>query len=507
MARMGSLAAAGWTFVEANSIVLALLACLVLGGVLYLRLSRSRRRLRSRLEAANTQLDELRSRDATTGLVTPAEFEAALELAALECDRSRQSLAVMYLGLDSFKLLNDGYDRNVGNALLQQVGQRLQTLVGSGPVVTRLHGDEFVLVVPGDRGAAHATANTLQIALQEPFDAAGQSLRISASVGIAMYPEHGARPRLLSHAEQAMRVVKMGGGNGHAFFDPAIAVDQREQAHLLQELRRALECHQLELFYQPKIDARSLQVTAAEALLRWKHPQRGMVSPAVFIPLAERHGLIVAIGNWVIDEACRQAAEWREGGLRMRVAINISGHQLRQDDLVPRILAALQRHSIPPGRLTVEITETAAMEDTTQTRAAFEQLRRSGLHVSIDDFGVGLSALAYLNRRLPIDELKIDQSFVKELDTSDAAQKITSGIVQIAHSLGKRVVAEGVETEAQRDALLQLGCDELQGYLFARPMSARALALFANDGDAPAGGHGGFRASLFDPTQPAPLGD
>jgi diguanylate cyclase len=271
----------------------------------------------------------------------------------------------------------------------------------------------------------------------------------------------------------------------------------------VQDLRQALSRHEFQLYFQPKVDARSLQITAAEALLRWLHPKRGMVSPAVFIPLAERHGLIAEIGLWVIEEACRQAAQWREAGLRMRIAVNISGHQLRRDDLVDQIQASLARHQVPASRLTCEITETVAMEDTAVTRLAFQRLGQAGLHVSIDDFGTGHSSLATL-RRLPAEELKIDRAFVSDLGSGgEEARSIVRAIVQMAHSLQLRVVAEGVETEAQRDALVQLGCDELQGYLFAKPMTATALALWA-DGDGPAAASA-FRASLFDPTAPAQL--
>jgi EAL domain-containing protein (putative c-di-GMP-specific phosphodiesterase class I) len=319
---------------------------------------------------------------------------------------------------------------------------------------------------------------------------------------VAVYPEHGSRPRLLGHANLAMRSVKLGGGASYAAFHPSMAVDLREQAELLQDLRGAIERGQLQLYYQPKIDARSLQVTAAEALLRWQHPQRGMVSPSVFIPLAEKHGLIRRIGAWVIEEACRQAAEWRARGLRMRVAVNLSGHQLRQDDLVEYIQACIARHHIRPERLTVEITESVAMEDTAHTRAAFDRLRQAGLHVSIDDFGTGHSSLAAL-RKLPAAELKIDRAFVTDLASSAEARNIAQAIVQMAHTLDMRVVAEGVENEAQRDLLVAMGCDELQGYLFAKPMTPTALGLWAqDDGDC---GHTAFRPSLFDPTAAAPL--
>jgi EAL domain-containing protein (putative c-di-GMP-specific phosphodiesterase class I) len=277
--------------------------------------------------------------------------------------------------------------------------------------------------------------------------------------------------------------------------------DLREQAELLQDLRLAVANGQLELFYQPKVDARSLQITAAEALLRWHHPKKGMVSPAVFIPLAERYGLIGQIGNWVIADACRQAAQWRDSGLRMRVAINISPYQMRQDDLVERLQETLAQHKLQPGRFTCEITESVAMEDTQVTRRTFAKMRQAGLHVSIDDFGVGQTSLSYL-RRLPAAELKIDASFVQDLEFNLDSRSIVDALVRLAHALGLRVVAEGVETEGQRDVLAAMGCDELQGYLFARPMSARALALWALDDGQRTDAQ--FRSSLFQDTAPMP---
>lgn len=443
-----------------------------------------------------------RARDPLTGLMTRAEFEAAFDEAALECDRTGHPITVLCVGLDNFRTINDGYGHGVGDAVLAESGARLAALVDGRPLVARLAGDEFALLCESGAELAVAMAGQVLATLQRPFEVDGLKIELGASVGIAVYPEHGSRPRLIPHAALAMRSVKLGGGNAYAEFHPSMAVDARDQADLLQDLRHAIEGRQLQLVYQPKIDARSLQVTAAEALLRWQHPRRGYISPDVFIPLAERHGLIGAIGRWVIDEACQQAAHWRDRGLRMRIAINLSGHQLRQDDLVDHIEAALRRHAIPPGRMTCEITESVAMEDTRQTHAAFERLREAGLHVSIDDFGTGHSSLALL-RRLPAAELKIDRAFVTDLDASEHARSIVRAVIQMAHTLGLRVVAEGVKTEAQRDALVEMGCDELQGYLFAKPMSAAALALWAeDDGDAPAPN---FRPSLFDLTQPAEL--
>jgi predicted signal transduction protein with EAL and GGDEF domain len=392
----------------------------------------------------------------------------------------------------------------VGDALLAETANRLSAFVGDRPVVSRLGGDEFALLLYTNLATAGEQAAKLLQSLHQSFDVEGLELRLTASIGIAVYPDHGSRPRLLAHAAMAMRTVKLGGGASHAHFDASMGVDLRDQAELLQDLRHAVQRGELTLYYQPKVDAHSLQITAAEALVRWQHPRRGMISPGVFIPLAERYGLIAHIGRWVVEEACRQAAEWREKNLRMRVAVNLSGHQLRQDDLVPHIHECLRKHNIPPGRLTCEITESVAMEDTAHTREAFERLRNAGLHVSIDDFGTGHSSLASL-RRLPAAELKIDRAFVIDLATSERARSIVQAIVQMAHSLKLHVVAEGVETEAQRDVLVALGCDELQGYLFAKPMSASSLALWAENDDRDGGGDAAFRHSLFDPTQPAPL--
>jgi EAL domain-containing protein (putative c-di-GMP-specific phosphodiesterase class I) len=365
---------------------------------------------------------------------------------------------------------------------------------------------EFLMLVHADLSTACDLAGRICEALARPYVVPNRAdATMSCSIGLAAYPEHGARQRLVGHAAAAMRQVKQAGGGDYMVFDPKMAVDLREQAELLADLRHAVARGQLELFYQPKVDARSLQITAAEALLRWHHPRRGMISPAVFIPLAERHGLISAIGNWVIDDATRQAAVWRAQGLRMRVAINISPYQMRQDDLVDRLKAALARHRLQPGRFTCEITESVAMEDTQVTQRSFERMRRAGLHVSIDDFGVGQASLSYL-RRLPAAELKIDASFVQDLGQSEDARSIIDAVVKLAHALGLRVVAEGVETERQRDLLVELDCDELQGYLFAKPMAAEQLAVWAQLVDEPLPPQAvDFRESLFQETQSAEM--
>ncbi len=504
---MGSLAVDTSSLIQADLLGWALGACallLVLLALEHARVVRSRRRLALRLQAVNSQLEDLRGHDVLTGLMTRADFERALDEAVLACNRDAATLAVLYVGLDNFRSINEGYGHPVGDAVLAQTAERLRRALGVQLALSRMGGDEFALLLAAGADEAADAADQLLAELHRPYAVDAHSLRLGVSVGIALYPEHGARPRLLGCAAVAMRSVKQVGGGGHAFYDPALAVDERDKADLLQALRRAVDQGQLQLVYQPKVDAQSLQITAAEALLRWEHPQRGTISPAVFVPLAERHGLMGVIGRWVIDEACRQAAAWRGLGLRMRVAVNISGQQMRQDDLVEHIEQALRRHGIPPGRLTCEITESVAMEDTAHTRATFERLRQLGVHVSIDDFGTGHSSLASL-RRLPAAELKIDRAFVTDLDTSDRARSIVKAIVDVARTLDLHVVAEGVETAEQRDVLVALGCDELQGYLFARPMTAAALALWAERDETHDGEPPDFRASLFDPTAPMPL--
>ncbi|MES2718490.1 MAG: bifunctional diguanylate cyclase/phosphodiesterase [Pseudomonadota bacterium] len=441
---------------------------------------------------------------AVPGLLSGDRVAQALDDAVARCDRDAGTLCLLLVNLDNLGAVNDGYGHHQADQLITEAVQRLRQLAGADTALARMGGVEFLLLAPVDLAAACDLASEICRTLARPYAVPGRAdLAMSCSIGLAAYPTHGARPRLVGHAVAAMRQVKQAGGGDYMVFDPKMAVDLREQAELLADLRQAVPRGQLELYYQPKVDARNLQITAAEALLRWHHPRRGMISPALFIPLAERHGLIGAIGNWVIDDATRQAADWRALGLRMRVAINISPYQMRQDDLVDRLQAALARHQLHPGRFTCEITESVAMEDTQVTQRSFERMRRAGLHVSIDDFGVGQASLSYL-RRLPAAELKIDASFVQDLGQNDDARAIIDAVVKLAHALGLRVVAEGVETALQRDLLVQLDCDELQGFLFAKPMAAAQLAVWAQLADEqppPQAVH--FRDSLFQDTLPA----
>jgi diguanylate cyclase (GGDEF)-like protein len=483
---------------DAGPLALALLAAAAAGAGVYAAWRRLVRRARRDPAQAGES-----GRDALTGLPQQADFEEELRAAVHRAEDEGGAFTVLCIGLDAFDLLNAAYGRNAGDHVLRAIAQRIVEMRHEGLPIARLGGTEFGLTVAGDIAQGRLAAQALLNHFAQPLDVGTQSIRVSCSIGLANYPRHGARPRLVGQATMAMRVAREGGGGSHAEYEPRMEADQREQAELARDLRSALDRGELMLYYQPKVDARSLQITAAEALLRWQHPTRGIVSPTVFVPIAERHGLIGSIGNWVLEEATRQAAEWRASGLRMRVAINVSAYQMRQDDFTKRLATLLAQHHLRPERFTCEITETVAMEDTQTTQRAFERLGQLGVHVSIDDFGTGHSSLALL-RRLPAAELKIDRAFVTDLGRSADALAVAKAVVQLAHTLDLRVVAEGVETELQRDHLLALGCDELQGFLFAKPMSAKALALWATNETGYA--HPTFRASLFGDTETTPAG-
>ncbi len=438
--------------------------------------------------------------DSLTQLPTRVYFEDRLAAAATKADANASRLALLFIDLDGFKPVNDTYGHSIGDIVLEQVGQRLKAMSRGKDVVARVGGDEFLLLlsnVTTQEGISHVADRLIQ-GLSQPYQAEGREVMISCSVGIAIYPDGCSHAKLIARADAAMYASKRSGGSKFCFYSSAMDADAEAQFELLRDLRKAVAAKEFELFYQPKIDSKSGKVTAVEALLRWKHPARGLLLPSTFIPIAERFGLIGAIGNWVIEDACRQSQQWREKGVRMRVAINLSAHQMRQEDIVERITDALHAHKIHPSLLTCEITESAAMEDTKTTQTTFRRLGELGTHLSIDDFGTGYSSLSYL-RKLPAEELKIDRSFIQDLEHSADARAVVDAVIKLAHALGLKVVAEGVENQRQQQVLVQMGCDELQGFLFAKPMSARALMLWAvNDRSE---GASVFKPSLFDETR------
>ncbi len=464
--------------------------------ILVLMLSVLEARLRLSLRLAERELQKRSFRDGVTGLPNRPMFEGVLAQAVQQADQSHERLALLFVDLDGFKPVNESLGHVCGDLMLREIGARLKRFARPGDRVAHLGGDEYLMLVRGDPSAEDAAifAERLQVLIGEPCSIGGCEASVSSSVGIALYPEHGPASAFIAHAEAAMRSAKSGGGAGHAFFEPRMMDGARDQLDLLRDLRLALAEGQLRLLYQPKIHAPSGEITGAEALMRWHHPQRGVVVPSVFIPIAERFGLVVAMGNWLIDEACRQAGEWRDEGLHMRVAINLSAHQLRHPDLADRIEAALRRHKINPQLLTCEITESVAMEDAQAAMRMVDRLDAIGVNISIDDFGTGYSSLAYL-RKLRAGELKIDRSFVFDLESSADARAVVDAVVKLAEALGLKVVAEGVETEAQHQILRSFGCHELQGFLFARPMSAMALSSWAHDEGSPRTLE--FRESLY----------
>lgn len=442
------------------------------------RLARTLQATNRELLGANEQLQSIAFHDALTGLPNRLGFESRLEAAAEQCDKADPSaqLAVLFVDLDGFKPVNDCLGHSSGDAVLVEVAQRLQAVLPPQAMLARIGGDEFVALLQAtDAGAAAvALARRLHQALDSPLLAARQPLTLSCSIGVALYPPHGPAERLLAHADAAMYAAKRKGGAAWALFEPAMDSHAAEQLQLQEDLRHAVERGELSLHYQPQLSPCGELVQGVEALLRWRHPQRGMVSPAVFVPVAERFGLIGSIGHWVMAQACAQLADWVQQGWTGRVAINLSAHQLREVDLADRLRHLLQQHGLDPARLVCEITESTLVENLADGSHPLAALREVGVMLSIDDFGTGYSSLSYL-RRLPARELKIDRSLVADVADNREARAIVKAVVQLAHALRMQVVAEGVETEAQRRALADLGCDLLQGFFFARPMAAEAL--------------------------------
>ncbi|WP_298212925.1 EAL domain-containing protein [Acidovorax sp.] len=446
----------------------------------------------AKLKSANAELQQRAFSDVLTGLPNRLLFEDRLIHALLRLERANhhrveERLAVLFVDLDGFKPINDSFGHAAGDAILAGSADRLRLEARESDTVARVGGDEFLLLLEDVNNAADCVvvANRVLAALSQPFEVSGKQVQISCSIGVVVHPDHGDRNKLVANADAAMYAAKHAGGNCYAMFEPHMGSNASDQLELQNDLRHALKRGQLSLHYQPKIDGKRGRINGVEALLRWKHPERGMVSPLVFIALAERFGIINQLGAWVIDEACRQMADWARSGLRMRVSINLSVHQLRESGLAERIGAALALHGVDASQLLCEITESVAMEDTQATQRAFEGLARIGVFLSIDDFGTGYSSLNYL-RQLPAKQLKIDRSFVSDLEHQEDARAVVDAVVRLAHALGLRVVAEGVETSGQRDILLGMRCDELQGFFYARPMPPDTLLAWSR-GDKPEG--------------------
>jgi diguanylate cyclase (GGDEF)-like protein len=422
------------------------------------------------MKVAQARVLHLAHHDALTDLPNRTYFREHLGRAL---DGREPSLAVVSIDLDYFKPINDRYGHPLGDAVLIAVAKRLRACVGESGVVARFGGDEFALNIRrGKPDEVEVLCRRIIAALNEPIMTEGIVATLGCSMGVAFAPLDGTTTdELIKNADTALYRAKTEGRGTFRFFAAAMDEGLQQRQQTIQDLRSALPNGELELFYQPYVDSQSGHVTGCEALLRWNHPVRGLVSPAEFIPLAEESGLILSIGAWVIREACREAARWPDG---QRVSLNISPVQFRDRDLASCIAAALWESGLPPERLEIEVTETVLVIDADAALAILGAIRSLGVRVALDDFGTGYSSLSYL-RYFPFDKIKIDQSFVRDLDTRRDSQIIVQAIRDIARGLNMTITAEGVETSRQAELLRATGCQELQGYLFSRPRQVADL--------------------------------
>ncbi|MFL5828429.1 MAG: putative bifunctional diguanylate cyclase/phosphodiesterase [Solirubrobacteraceae bacterium] len=438
---------------------------------------------RKRLEE---QLEHLAYHDPLTGLPNRSMFRDHVEVAIARCGRYGGTLAVLFVDLDEFKLVNDSFGHSVGDVLLCDVAARLRNVARTTDVVARQGGDEFMVLIVGPPGATDESSATLGAArladrlretLAEPLPVSGIDVPLGASIGIALYPDHATTADdLMKRADVAMYQAKGAGGNSHRVYvgDDSGAI---ARLSLAGRLRGALQRDEFLLHYQPLVELESGKLVGAEALIRWCDPDRGLISPAEFIPLAERTGLIEPISDWVLAEACRQCAEWREGGLDLYTSVNLPA-RFWEPTAMGRVLDTIRSFGLNPSSVMIEITESAAMANPERNEATISKLRERGLRVAIDDFGTGHSSLSRLNQML-VSILKIDMSFVRDVPADPTAASLVAAIIQLAQSLGLTALAEGVETEAQRQFLVGAGCPLGQGYHFSRPVPAEQIPAYA----------------------------
>lgn len=449
------------------------------------RLQRTTAALRNELDShreTRKEVQHLSFNDPLTDLPSRAGLFKLIDKPIRQARQQRSQFAMLHIDLDRFDVINDTLGPNVGDRLLQGVSRRLQTLILSDEdFAARTGADEFIIILNEQPAAASAVsfADAVHDILRQPFHLDEHVLHVTASVGIALYPDDANQAdALLVAADLATREAKRQGRNCTRFFRRELDEAIRERLHVGNALRTALTEQQFELYFQPQIDARSGQVTSLEALIRWHHPEGGLTEPGRFIPIAEEMHLISEVGAWVIDESCRILADWREAGIHdIRVAVNLSAQQLHQAELIDTVRNALDRHGLTGKDLELEITESMVMEDPDLCIEQLRQLSALGIKLAMDDFGTGYSSLSYL-RRLPIDTLKIDRSFVHDIEMNDNDAAICATTISMANTLGLDTVAEGIETEAQASRLRELKCDRFQGYLYARPMPQTAVHDF-----------------------------
>jgi len=468
---------AQWLALVVLALTIAILAVVLIVSWLDQRMEAQLLRLRntdlsSSLDDAYAELTQAALHDPLTRLPNRRLLQQRIEQSLAEAEQRGSRFAVMFMDLDGFKQVNDAYGHQTGDALLVAVADRTRKLLRPADMLARLGGDEFVLVVPieNDEDVATLASRIIQTVGREPL-LPRHDLQVTASVGIAICPDHAASERqLMAFADAAMYQAKEAGRNAYVLFAEWMNDSAEQQFQLLADLRRAIGTEQLFLHYQPKTRVAGQSVSGAEALIRWRHPQQGLIPPDRFIRLAERSGVINEIGRWALDEACRQLRAWHDAGHDgWTVSVNLSPIQFASPNLLREVREALQTHRIEPRRLILEITENTVMRDTEASLTLLLAMAALGVGISIDDFGTGYSSLLYL-KRLPATEIKIDHAFVRDLENSSEDVVIVSAIVALGHALDMDIVAEGVETAGQRAYLERLGCDYLQGYLLGRPV-------------------------------------
>ena len=433
----------------------------------------------TKLKESEERIESLSQNDVLTGLPTQQVFKDALSVALFQAHRDNARLAVMMVGLDRFQRVNESLGHEAGDRLLQAVSQRLQENLRDNDVLARMGGDEFLILIPSLGHVEDAVKRAWWIieAFQHPFDIDGNRLVMTASIGISLYPDDGINPEtLMMNADAAMFRTKSDARSSFQLYTHAMNAQAADRLWMENELRRALDENGFQLYFQPLVDSGSEQVVSAEALLRWIHPEKGFISPADFIPVAEDAGLIIPIGEWVLREAAQRQKGWADAGLDpVPVAVNISGLQFREQDFLHTVKDVLRETGVDPRLLRFELTESVIMGDAAEAIAMLEALSEMGISVSVDDFGTGYSSLAYL-KRFPITTLKIDRSFVNDIcdDPDDFA--IVRAIISLGHSLRLTIVAEGVEEQAQLEMLRQEGCDYIQGFFFSRPLPGDEFA-------------------------------
>jgi len=425
-----------------------------------------------RLETQNAELERIAMHDALTGLPNRTLFRELARAAMASAQRERARIAVLFIDLDRFKAINDMMGHAAGDAVLTTLAERLKQTVRASDLLCRHSGDEFIVMARDAETdeAIAATADRLLARLEAPVQVHGRDVVVSASIGIAVYPDDAAEPEeLIRLADTAMYAAKNLGRARHSFYRAEFGAQLQAALHLEQDMRRGLAGGEFVLFYQPQVDCADGSLLGCEALIRWRHPVRGMVPPGDFIAAAEQSGLISDLGAWTIRTACAQIARWKAQGLRFgKVAVNVSAVEFRHHRLVDTLTRALQEFGVAAHELELEITESVLMTDTPTTQRIVERLQSLGLSLAVDDFGTGYSSLAYLKHLRP-SKIKIDRSFVRDLTSDEDDRVLVRAIVQLARSLEIQVVAEGVETPAQRDFLQSVGCDSLQGFLVSQP--------------------------------------